>query len=264
MYQRKILRYGLAASGLFAVFSAFLAFIQIHIKGPMGEKTIQASLVQICEGELGVQVSRAACLLLLILAAGKITGVLLYLVPTQQRRKKHIHILEIAIWMGILMVYLISLWIIWDASGEVAEFYGKSILSFLGPGYWIPTGCSLICILGSVLALCLIQKEEGRRGSLSVLSGRYKGARIALDSGKELVVGSDPAKASLLISEPSISACHCCIQYEYGDDCYYVADYSTYGVYRQNGTRLLKNIATPCPRGTKILLGKTKNLFLLE
>ena len=74
MYQRKILRYGLAASGLFAVFSAFLAFIQIHIKGPMGEKTIQASLVQICEGELGSQVSRAACLLLLILV-----GVLTFL-----------------------------------------------------------------------------------------------------------------------------------------------------------------------------------------
>lgn len=101
-------------------------------------------------------------------------------------------------------------------------------------------------------------------GKIEVLSGVFQGAEIELQFGDSILIGRDETCCSLIIDGKEISRRHCEISYEAGQRCYYVTDYSTNGVYLDNGQKLEKESCTALPPGASLRLGTTQNVFLLK
>jgi hypothetical protein len=102
------------------------------------------------------------------------------------------------------------------------------------------------------------------RGSITGLTGMYKGASIDVAVGDELIIGRDPVLSNLIISENAdkISRKHCGIVFDGAK--YSVMDYSSNGTFKADGTRLMANIPTTMPRGTEIILGSKQLSFRLD
>lgn len=101
-------------------------------------------------------------------------------------------------------------------------------------------------------------------GKIEVLSGVYKGAVIEVRTGDKITVGRDESLCSLVISEKAISRKHCEITYDAFKKCFYITDYSTNGVYLDNGQKIQTEISIILKPGTTIQLGSTNNIFLLK
>jgi hypothetical protein len=102
------------------------------------------------------------------------------------------------------------------------------------------------------------------RGSITGLTGMYKGATLDITAGEELIIGRDPVLSNLIITENAdkISRKHCGIVFDGAK--YSVTDYSSNGTFKADGTRLMANIPTTLPRGTEIILGSKQLSFRLN
>lgn len=101
-------------------------------------------------------------------------------------------------------------------------------------------------------------------GKIEVLSGMYKGAVIDIQTGDKILVGRDESLCSLVISEKAISRKHCEITYDTYKKCFYITDYSTNGIFLDNGQKIQTEISVILKPGTTIQLGSTDNIFLLR
>lgn len=101
-------------------------------------------------------------------------------------------------------------------------------------------------------------------GKIEVLSGMYKGAVIDVQTGDKILVGRDESLCSLVISEKAISRKHCEITYDTYKKCFYITDYSTNGIFLDNGQKIQTEISVILKPGTTIQLGSTDNIFLLR
>lgn len=101
-------------------------------------------------------------------------------------------------------------------------------------------------------------------GKVEVVSGIYQGAVIELSYGEQMIIGRDEKSCNLVIDDKEISRKHCAISYQASQNCYYVTDYSTNGVFLGSGQELKKETSVSLQPGTIIQLGKTQNFFLLK
>ena len=67
-------------------------------------------------------------------------------------------------------------------------------------------------------------------GTITALGGEYAGCSFPIEDSEILIIGKDPSKCHIVITENSkyISRIHCSVKFENGT--YYVCDYSTNGV----------------------------------
>lgn len=101
-------------------------------------------------------------------------------------------------------------------------------------------------------------------GCVEGISGLYAGAQLKLTYGESILIGRDGNSCNLVIDNQAISRRHCEIRYDTYERCYQVTDYSTNGVYLEDGRQLTKD--TPCKlqSGTVIRMGDTNHVFLLK
>ena len=90
------------------------------------------------------------------------------------------------------------------------------------------------------------------------IKGEYAGQKIAITANDLIVMGRDGSQANLIFHSEKISKAHCKVQFMPNENCFYVVDTSTYGVFLENGKRLEKGKINKLPRGTKIVLGGTE------
>lgn len=90
------------------------------------------------------------------------------------------------------------------------------------------------------------------------IKGEYAGQKIAITGNDLIVMGRDGSQANLIFRSEKISKAHCKVQFMPNENCFYVVDTSTYGVFLENGKKLEKGQITKLSRGTKIVLGGTE------
>ena len=103
-----------------------------------------------------------------------------------------------------------------------------------------------------------------KQGTIVFTSGEYKGARITLKEGDEVIMGKDSKISSIVFSEASISRKHCSIRMVGGE--FILNDYSTNGVYSSlTKTKLkLAGASYTLHDHEAITLSKTNNTFYCE
>lgn len=107
-----------------------------------------------------------------------------------------------------------------------------------------------------------IPEEERSVGSVECRSGIYAGAVIPLD--QELVIGRDETCCNLIVKGSKISRKHCSIRYDIQNGVYVVTDFSSNGIFDQNGTKFPQNIPVFCSAGTIFSIAQSGNEFLLK
>lgn len=90
------------------------------------------------------------------------------------------------------------------------------------------------------------------------IKGQYAGQQIPITENDLIVMGRDGSQANLIFRSEKISKAHCKVQFMPNENCFYVVDTSTYGVFLENGKKLEKGQITKLSRGTKIVLGGTE------
>ncbi len=100
-------------------------------------------------------------------------------------------------------------------------------------------------------------------GAIQFITGQLQGATIPVENRNRIIIGRDPSSANIILNNKDISRCHCEIQYNSIDGCYYICDYSSYGLY-VNGQQIPKNKPILCNAGDKISLANGENQFILK
>ena len=110
-------------------------------------------------------------------------------------------------------------------------------------------------------------KTAGRksfRGTIRGVSGMYAEFDFPIENQEEIVIGSDPMQASIIIEDNGyISPKHCSIEYAAASDAYIVTDYSNGGTFDNNDSRLTPGMPKMFSRGDMIYLGTRDNTFRL-
>ncbi len=101
-------------------------------------------------------------------------------------------------------------------------------------------------------------------GCIRGISGIYQGAALRLDGSSRLRIGRDSASCGLVIPDPKISRVHCEIRYDQQACQYILQDCSTNGTFLEGGPQIGQSQAVVLPSGTRIRLGTTENVFLLQ
>lgn len=111
------------------------------------------------------------------------------------------------------------------------------------------------------------QNENAERravsGTLEFISGELQGTIIPARNHDSIIIGRDPSISNIILNSKDISRRHCEIQYNAEDRCYYICDYSSYGV-RVNGQQIQKNVPVSCDIGARISLANGRNEFVLK
>lgn len=102
-----------------------------------------------------------------------------------------------------------------------------------------------------------------KTGVIRCTRGNFKGAEIALKDGEKVLIGRDPSACQVILSDPDISRRHCGVEYSAKEDCYYVTDYSSTGVFINQSQKLTKNAAVRCTAGSRLTFGYGNNEFTL-
>ena len=107
--------------------------------------------------------------------------------------------------------------------------------------------------------------RKSHTGVIRGLSGMYQGFDFPIENNEEILIGTDPAQASIVVDANSsyISRRHCSIQYDAMQNVYLVTDYSSNGTYTADGIKINSGIPKMLNRGEKIYLGTTDNMFQL-
>lgn len=106
------------------------------------------------------------------------------------------------------------------------------------------------------------EKAEHSGGSVECRGGIYAGAVIPLD--QELVIGRDETCCNLVVKGAQISRKHCSVRYDGQKEAYVVTDFSSNGIFDQNGTKFPQNIPVICGAGTVFSIAQSGNEFLLK
>lgn len=106
------------------------------------------------------------------------------------------------------------------------------------------------------------KKAEHSGGSVECRGGIYAGAVIPLD--QELVIGRDETCCNLVVKGVQISRKHCSVRYDGQKEAYVVTDFSSNGIFDQNGTKFPQNIPVICGAGTVFSIAQSGNEFLLK
>lgn len=106
------------------------------------------------------------------------------------------------------------------------------------------------------------EKAEHSGGSVECRGGIYAGAVIPLD--QELVIGRDETCCNLVVKGAQISRKHCSVRYDGQKEAYVVKDFSSNGIFDQNGTKFPQNIPVICDAGTVFSIAQSGNEFLLK
>lgn len=104
--------------------------------------------------------------------------------------------------------------------------------------------------------------EMDRLPMLRGITGSYAGQLFPAQ--EELIIGSQPSYAHIIIQDGVISPQHCSIRFNPSNNCYEVKDLSETGTYISNGQKLAHGVYTTCSRGTVIYLGSEKQQFLMQ
>lgn len=108
-----------------------------------------------------------------------------------------------------------------------------------------------------------VSPQFSSSGALEFISGELQGTIIPLQNQDSIIIGRDPSMANIILSNKDISRRHCEIQYSLSDRCYYICDYSSYGL-RVNGQQIQKNAPVRCSAGSKVSLANGRNEFILK
>lgn len=99
-----------------------------------------------------------------------------------------------------------------------------------------------VLVLLGVIAVVIVVNRKGKgkacvKKQLSVVDGFLKGKVYQFEN--EINIGRDPSKCEVVypINEPGVSAVHCSIQIK-EDGCYIVDNFSKYGTYLEDGTKI--------------------------
>lgn len=106
------------------------------------------------------------------------------------------------------------------------------------------------------------EEAEHSGGSVECRGGIYAGAVIPLD--QELVIGRDETCCNLVVKGAQISRKHCSVRYDGQKEAYVVTDFSSNGIFDQNGTKFPQNIPVICGAGTVFSIAQSGNEFLLK
>jgi hypothetical protein len=106
----------------------------------------------------------------------------------------------------------------------------------------------------------------GAGGSITGTSGMYREVSFPINAGEEVLIGRDSALSHIVVDQNAdkISRRHCGVKYDASAGMYYVTDYSSNGTFKEDGTRLLANVATPMPKGAIISVGSRQTSFRLN
>lgn len=102
-------------------------------------------------------------------------------------------------------------------------------------------------------------------GTIECIGGNFKGGRITVNPGEELIIGRNPETSQIVLPDRDISRTHCAIRFSRKEKVFYVTDLSTYETTYLNDTiRMKRGQQRPCPLGSKLTLGNGKNQFILK
>ena len=100
--------------------------------------------------------------------------------------------------------------------------------------------------------------------TLRCFGGEFAGASFDLSDGKELVIGRDPGRSSIVLSEGTVSRTHCIVRYSAADGCALVKDLSSNGTALLDGTPVPKDRFIKVAGGNGIKLGQNGPVFLFS
>lgn len=100
--------------------------------------------------------------------------------------------------------------------------------------------------------------------SIYCKQGEYAGTTFPLKAGETISIGKNPELSNIILSDAGVSRLHCTITYSETSGNYVITDYSSNGVYLENGSRLTKEVATQIPCNSSIFFGKSVQVFELN
>lgn len=102
----------------------------------------------------------------------------------------------------------------------------------------------------------LIDAHVKREGHITCSFGREAGYRFPIIDGEEMILGTDPQFASIIVGNEHryVSRKHCGIKYDAATNIYCVMDYSSNGTYI-NGIRMMRNECYNAKAGDIVCLG---------
>lgn len=100
-------------------------------------------------------------------------------------------------------------------------------------------------------------------GTIIFVKGKLLGAIIRIQSNKEIRLGRDGSLSDIVVNDSVISRLHCTITYNSNTGNYTVCDYSTNGLYGEDGKKLPKEKKIRLKRGACLSLGSDKNMIRL-
>lgn len=100
-------------------------------------------------------------------------------------------------------------------------------------------------------------------GQIVGISGDYQGMTINLSNGDKILFGRE-GSCNVVIQDTEVSRKHCMVRYSELERAYFVTDYSTNGVFMENGQRITKMTETKVAPGGRIRLGQSQQVFLLK
>ncbi|MBE5924156.1 MAG: FHA domain-containing protein [Lachnospiraceae bacterium] len=98
--------------------------------------------------------------------------------------------------------------------------------------------------------------------SLLGLEGEYAGMDIPLEPDDFVMLGRNAGTVNIVFKHASVSGLHCQVRYSVDDDCFQVADFSSYGTFVDD-VRVEKGELKECQPGAILDLGRTGNRFRL-
>lgn len=106
-------------------------------------------------------------------------------------------------------------------------------------------------------------QQMPKKGNLHFIRGSFSNTDLELQPDMEVTIGRSSQSCQIVLPEQDISRRHCTIRYSSQEGCYYVTDYSTYGIRANDSQKLTKGVPARFPIGTKLSLGQGSNeLFL--
>jgi len=94
--------------------------------------------------------------------------------------------------------------------------------------------------------------------------GEFAGGTFDLTDGKTVVIGRDPLKSNIVVSNGSVSRAHCLVRYSAADRCGLVKDISTNGTSFLDGTPIPKGEFVRVESGNGIRIGSDGPVFLFN
>lgn len=107
-----------------------------------------------------------------------------------------------------------------------------------------------------------ILKTDSIEPGFTFMTGEYMGAEIPVK--EEIILGKNPEKCNIVLSDKSISKIHCTIEYENTTGGYLVKDFSINRTYINEKERIPKNVEFIVKPGTVISLGNEQIKFKLK